>query len=44
MNFLTKEKKIDMADAFNSNSIYSDNLLSIGNIHFEQMLHRKYPA
>ena len=47
MKFLTKEKRydmIDMIDAFNSTSRYLDDLLNIDNIHFEQMVHRIYPA
>ena len=41
--FLTKEKRFDMTDALYLTSRYSDDLL-VGNIHFEQMFHRKYPA
>ena len=41
---LTKEKRYDMIDAFNSTSRDLDDLLNIDNIHFEQMVHRKYPA
>ena len=33
-----------MNDAFNSTSIYLDDLLNIDNIHSEQMVHRLYPA
>ena len=33
-----------MIDAFNSTSRYLDELLKIDNIHFEQMVHRIYPA
>ena len=33
-----------MTDAFNSTSRYQDDLLNIDNIHFEQMVHRIYPA
>ena len=33
-----------MIDAFNSTSRYLDDLLNIDNIHFEQMVHRIYPA
>ena len=42
MKSLTKEKRYDMSDAFNSTSRYLDDLLNIDNIHFEQILHRKY--
>ena len=44
MKSLTKEKRYDMMDAFNSTSRYLDDLLNIDNIHFEQMVHRIYPA
>ena len=44
MKSLTKEKRYDMIDAFNSTSRYLDDLLDIDNIHFEQMVHRIYPA
>ena len=44
MKSLTKEIRYDMIDAFNSTSRYLDNLLNIDNIHFEQMVHRIYPA
>ena len=44
MKSLTKEKRYDMIDAFNSTSIYLDDLLNIDNIHFEQMVYRTYPA
>ena len=44
MKSLTKEKRYDMTDAFNSTSRYLDDLLNIDNIHFEQMVHRIYPA
>ena len=41
---LTKEKRYDLIDAFNSTSRYLDYLLNIDNIHFEHMVHRIYPA
>ena len=41
---LTKEKRHDPIDAFNSTSRYHDNLLNIDNIHFEHMVHRIYLA
>ena len=44
MKSLTKEKRYDLIDAFNSTSRYLDNLLNIDNIHFEHMGHRIYPA
>ena len=40
----TKEKRYDMIDVFNLTSRYLDDLLNIDNIHFEQMVHRIYPA
>ena len=44
MKSLTKEKRCDLIDAFNSTSRYLDYLLNIDNIHFEHMAHRIYPA
>ena len=44
MKSLTKEKRYDMIDAFNSTSRVLHNLLKIDNIYFEQMVHRIYPA
>ena len=44
MKSLTKEKRHDLKDAFNSTSRYLDDLLNIDNIHFEHMVHRIYPA
>ena len=44
MKSLTKEKRYDMIDAFNSTSRYLDDLLNIDNIHFERMVHRIYLA
>ena len=41
---LTKEKRYDLIDAFNSTSRHLDDLLNIDNIHFEHMVHRIYPA
>ena len=41
---LTKEKRYDLIDAFNSTSRYLDDLLNKDNIHFEHMVHRIYPA
>ena len=37
MKSLTKEKRYDLVDAFNSTSRYLDDLLNIDNIHFEYM-------
>ena len=44
MKSLTKEKRYDLIDAFNSTSRYLDDLLNIDNIRFEHMVHRIYPA
>ena len=44
MKSLTKKKRYDLIDAFNSTSRYLDDLLNIDNIHFEHMVHRIYPA
>ena len=48
MKSLTKEKRYDLIDAFNSTSRYLDDLLidkiHVDNIHFEHMVHRIYPA
>ena len=44
MKSLTKEKRYDLIDAFNSTSRYLDDLLYIDNIHFEHMVHRIYTA
>ena len=41
---LTKEKRYDAIDAFNSTSRYLGVLLNIDNIHFEQMVHLIYPT
>ena len=41
---LTKEKRYDLIDAFNSTSRSLDDLLNIDNIHFEHMAPRIYPA
>ena len=44
MKSLTKEKRYDLIDAFNSTSRYLDDLLNIDNIRFEHMVHRIYPT
>ena len=44
MKSLTKEKRYDMINAFNSTSRYLDDLLNIDNSHFEHMVHRIYPT
>ena len=44
MKSLTKEKRNDLIDAFNSTSRYLDNLLNMDNIQFEHMVHRINPA
>ena len=42
--FCYEEKRDDMNNAFNLTSRYLNGLLNIDNIHFEQMVHRIYPA
>ena len=46
MKSLTKDTRFDLIAAFNSTSGYLlvDDLLNIDDIHFEQMVHRIYPA
>ena len=44
MKSLTKEKRYDLIDAFNSTIRYLDDPLNIDTIHFEHMVHRIYPA
>ena len=44
MKSLTKEKRYDLTGAFNSTSIYLDDLLNRNNIHFEHIVNRIYPA
>ena len=44
MKSLTREKRYDLIDAFNSTSRYLADLLNIDNIHFEHMVHRICPA
>ena len=39
---LTKEKRYDLIDAFNSTSRYLDDLLNIDNIHFEHNWFTEY--
>ena len=43
MKSLTKEKRYDLIDVFNSTSRYLDDQLNIDNIHFEHMVHGIYP-
>ena len=40
MKSITKQKRYDLIDAFNSTSRYVDDLLNINNIHFEHMVNR----
>ena len=44
MKSLAKEKQNDMIDALNSSSRYRNDFINIDDIHFEQMVHRIYPA
>ena len=41
---LSENNKTDIIEAFNSTSIYSDDLLNIDNPYFEQMVGQMYPA
>ena len=44
MKSLTKEKRYELIDAYNSTSRYLEDLLNIDNINFEHMVHSIYPA
>ena len=44
MNSLSRENQAVFIAALKSTSRYFDNLLNIGNIHFDQMVDRIYPA
>ena len=44
MKSLTEEKWYDMIEAFNLTSRYLDDLLNTDNIHFDNLVHRIYPA
>ena len=44
MKSLSPENQADIIEAFSSTSRYLDDLLNIGNIYFEQMVNRIYPA
>ena len=44
MKSLSRENQSDIIDAFNSTSIYLDDLLNIDNIYFDQMVDRIYPT
>ena len=44
MKSLSPENQADIIEAFSSTSRYLDDLLNIGNIYFEQMINRIYPA
>ena len=44
ITLMIDDKYVVMIDALNSASRYLDDLLNIDNIHFEQMVHRIYPA
>ena len=41
---LTKEKRYDLIDTFNSTSRYLDDLINIDNIYFEHLVPRIYSA
>ena len=44
MKSLSRENQADIIEAFNSTSIYLDDLLNIDIIYFEHMVDRIYPA
>ena len=44
MKSLSAENQADIIEAFNSISRYLDNSSNIGNIYFEQIVNRIYPA
>ena len=44
MKSLSRENQADIIEAFNLTSRYHDDLLSIDNIYFDQMVDRIYPA
>ena len=44
MKSLAKEKRDNLIDTFNLTSRYLNDLVNIGNTHFEQMDHKIYPA
>ena len=44
MKSLSRENQADIIEAFNSTSRYLDDLLSIDNIYFDQMVDRIYPT
>ena len=44
MKSLSRENQADIIEAFNSTSRYLDDLLNIGNIYFEHIVDRIYPA
>ena len=44
MKSLTKEKRYDRIDAFNSTSRYLNDLLNINNIRFEHTVNKIYPS
>ena len=44
MKSFSQENQADIIEAFNSASRYLDDLLNIGNIYFEHMVDRIYPA
>ena len=44
MRSITKEKRNDMTDAFNSTSRYLGDLFNVDYIYFEQMVHTTFHA
>ena len=43
MKSLSQENQADIIEAFNSTSRYLDDLLSVDNIYFDQVVNRIYP-
>ena len=44
MKSLSRKNQADIIEAFNSTSRYTDDLLNIDNIYFDQMVDRIYPT
>ena len=42
--FLSDDKQADTIDAFNTTSRYSDDILNIYNVHFDNMVSQIYPS
>ena len=42
--FLSDDRQTDIIDAFNTTSIYLDDILDMNNIYFDNMVSRIYPS